>query len=322
MKNTGLALLSILFLGLSLRAAAAPKPRFSLLGVGFAAPEIAGESNVPNPEIGAIILDSTTSSFKGFDGTNWQDFGGSSAPNLAVRSVTSTDTATTSDNVLLLSSSSFTETLYTAVGNTGKVLELVHNGTSLSQVYTLQTTAGQTIGGVAGGSYALYTNGERLKVVSDGSNWVILSHESNTNWTSYTPSFTGVGSPSNIDFRWRRVGTNIEIRGFANAGTVTSSNMTVSLPTGASIDSSTVGGSQAQSYGTLWEATSAGTQIPAAGRGPWAVIYNTLDNSAAYFSGSANSATGTFAFSTGTNLLATGNPFTTKFSFPISGWQP
>jgi len=109
--------------------------------------------------------------------------GGSGSSNeWAYRSITGTDTALTSDFVCNLSDASFTFTLYTAVGNQGKVLCIKHSGTSLTQVYTLATTGGQTIGGVASGSYALYTNGETLLLQSNGSNWIILDHYAETPW--------------------------------------------------------------------------------------------------------------------------------------------
>jgi len=98
------------------------------------------------------------------------------SPSFSYRSVTTTDTATTADYAIVLSGASFTQTLYTAVGNSGRIIEIVHGGTSLTQVYTLATTGGQTIGGVSSGSYALYTNGETLKLVSNGANWIILDH--------------------------------------------------------------------------------------------------------------------------------------------------
>jgi hypothetical protein len=45
----------------------------------------------------------------------------------------------------------------------------MHLGTSLSQIYTINTTSSQTVGGVASGSYVLYTNGETLTLVSERS---------------------------------------------------------------------------------------------------------------------------------------------------------
>ena len=74
----------------------------------------------------------------------------------------------------------------TAVGQSGKGIWIEHNGTSISQVYTLNTTSGQTIGGIASGSYALATNTEFLQLVSDGANWQIAAHNTNTTPVSST----------------------------------------------------------------------------------------------------------------------------------------
>lgn len=101
---------------------------------------------------------------------------------LKVRSVTTTDSPTTADDVLNLSGASFTVTIPTAVGNTGKVLTLNHQGSNLSQIYTLNSTSGQTIGGLASGVYKLATNGEKLEIYSDGTNWLIKNHDANTDW--------------------------------------------------------------------------------------------------------------------------------------------
>lgn len=100
---------------------------------------------------------------------------GSGAANLAVRSVVATDTATNVDDSLILSGASFTETLFTAVGNTGKILEIVHAGTSISQVYTIDGNGAETIGGAA--TYIMRVNGQRVRIKSDGTNWNILNED-------------------------------------------------------------------------------------------------------------------------------------------------
>lgn len=114
---------------------------------------------------------------------------------LTVRSVTTTDSPTTSDDILLLSGSSFTVTLPTAVGSTGKILTFIHSGTSSSQVYTFNTTSSQTIGGAASGAVFLKLNGDQLKIMSNGTNWIILDQstnivafDANTSTTSGTTS--------------------------------------------------------------------------------------------------------------------------------------
>ncbi len=53
-----------------------------------------------------------------------------------------------------------------------------------------------------------------------------------TEWQSYTPTFVGIGTPTNVDFRWRQVGENLEIKGDYNNGTVNGSIFTFSIPSG------------------------------------------------------------------------------------------
>ena len=51
-------------------------------------------------------------------------------------------------------------------------------------------------------------------------------------WQSYTPIFTGFGTVSTYSIQWRRVGSNLEIRGRFTAGTVTATEARISLPLG------------------------------------------------------------------------------------------
>jgi hypothetical protein len=54
-----------------------------------------------------------------------------------------------------------------------------------------------------------------------------------TAWQGYTPTLQGFGSPTNIEFEWRQVGENIEIRGKFIAGTTTAIEARVGLPAGS-----------------------------------------------------------------------------------------
>lgn len=113
---------------------------------------------------------------------------------LSVRSVATTDDAETTDDVILLSGASFTLTLYTASGNQGKVLTMIHNGTSTTQVYTIDGFNAETINSAA--NFAMYTNGEVLKLISDGTNWIIL--ESNAHPIAIAagdPASASAGNP-------------------------------------------------------------------------------------------------------------------------------
>lgn len=233
---------------------------------------------------------------------------------LSYRSVTTTDSPTNSDDVLNCSGASFTITLFTAVGNSGKVITIKHSGTSLTQLYTLNTTGGQTIGGIASGSYILSTNGESLQIQSDGANWIILQHLTSTPFVSYTPTFTGYGTVTNIDFYWRRVGQVVEIRGYATAGTTTSTEARISLPnsiTAVTVSSIKVAGT----YGL--DVSSSGSH------GGFALIesavtYLTFGNAGTYGAGTINP----LSKALGTAVASNNQGFTVKAEVPIASWQP
>jgi hypothetical protein len=61
-----------------------------------------------------------------------------------------------------------------------------------------------------------------------------------TSWTSYTPTFTGFGTPSAVEFEWRQVGENYEIRGKFVSGTTTAVEARISLPNSATSASSSI----------------------------------------------------------------------------------
>lgn len=119
------------------------------------------------------------------DSGNKKKFAVSAIRNAVVRSVTTTDAVGPDDETLVLSSASFTSTL-PAIGaaTAGKRYRFIHGGTSLTQVYALATTGGNTIGGVASGSYALYTNGEMVEVQDPGygTDWLIVGRKARSGW--------------------------------------------------------------------------------------------------------------------------------------------
>lgn len=51
-----------------------------------------------------------------------------------------------------------------------------------------------------------------------------------TNATPYTPTFTGFGTPTNIEFYWSRVGGHMVIKGKFTSGTSTATEARISLP--------------------------------------------------------------------------------------------
>lgn len=55
-----------------------------------------------------------------------------------------------------------------------------------------------------------------------------------TDWQSYTPTFTNAGTVTGIEFQYRRVGDNLQIKGKFTAGTPVAAEARVSLPAGLS----------------------------------------------------------------------------------------
>lgn len=126
-------------------------------------------------------------------------------------------------------------------------------------------------------------------------------------WQSYTPTFTGFGTPSNIEFQWRQAGENVEIRGKFTAGTTTATEARISLP---------------NSY------TSSGTsKIPSlqlAGQGTYTAAaalaaYVLIEPSVAYVTfGIQSSTSAGLSKANGSSVLGTGNGFSIQATIPVT----
>jgi hypothetical protein len=93
------------------------------------------------------------------------------------------------------SGASWTLTLPSAVGNAGSQIAIQHSGTSFTQLYTINTTGGQTVGGLASGAFVLWTVGELLVVTSNGANWLITGRKTGIGPTAFTPTIDAVTTP-------------------------------------------------------------------------------------------------------------------------------
>ncbi len=96
------------------------------------------------------------------------------------------------------------------------------------------------------------------------------------NWTSYTPTFTGLGTVSNNVAYYREVGDEVCVRGTVTAGTLTSSAVSITLPNGRTVDSSKAAASAAAGGKRM------GWMLQAAN-----VIFSTNSN-AIFYDGSTN----------------------------------
>lgn len=237
----------------------------------------------------------------------------------ATTSQTTTYPITTSDDIILCSGSAFTATLPTAVGVTGKTYIIKKTDATAANVITIATTSSQTIGLASATSFTLQTIDDTIMVVSDGSNWQILSRHCTTPWASFTP--TGAWS-SNTTYTgyWRRVGDSIEVKvDLAITGTPTSATLTVNfLPNSWTIDTNkipntTAGLGNIVGHGTV---KSAGNGYQALGRYTTSssVTVVTLPDAAAStnrYNNVTQAAPGTFA---------NGDEISLLFTCPITNW--
>lgn len=124
-------------------------------------------------------------------------------------------TVLAADQVIILTGATGTVTLPAATGS-GRKLKFIHGGTSLTQVYTIDGDASDTIRGAT--TFLMHTNGQTVEIIDSASNaWSVLSHYASTDWVSAgtisvdgTTSAPTLPTTSTIDqVYWRRSGKNV-----------------------------------------------------------------------------------------------------------------
>lgn len=236
------------------------------------------------------------------------------APAYNYTSQTTTYAAAINDYILA-SSTAFTITLPTAVGNSGKLIGIQHGGAHFV-VYTLATTSAQTIGGIASGAFKLNTTGEDILLMSDNANWVILDRKTVTPWVPYTPTFVGLGTVTNATLAsaWRRDGDSIFVRINCTAGTVAASTFSVTLPGSINTDTTKLTTAAQNIVGLGGRATNGALTI--------ALLAGT-SNSNTLGAGVASTGTAIVNQTTGSGIWATGDTVAFNSSaIPIATWQP
>ncbi len=142
-----------------------------------------------------------------------------------------------------------------------------------------------------------------------------------TDWQIYTPSFTNMGTPSSIEFFWRRVGDQMEVRGRFVEGTGTAAIAYLHIPSGYSIDAGKLPASSATNAACA--VGSWGRDTASVGGTNGFILYDGSTSSATGVSFSFNNNTGGFALDSqygswiwgGAGIVCTFN-----FKVPIAGW--
>jgi hypothetical protein len=132
-----------------------------------------------------------------------------------------------------------------------------------------------------------------------------------TNWSSYTPTFNGVGTPTSVDVWYRRVGDQIEVMGKFTTGTVTAAEARVSLPSGLTSDTTKI--ASIRLVGDWALGTTFGGNIK-----PTVLI----ESGVSYFTFGFDTATQAgLTKQNGNALFATGQTVAFHAKAPVSGWS-
>jgi hypothetical protein len=249
--------------------------------------------------------------------------GGTSAPTWSnpntVVSKTSTYTAAVTDSSVLCSSGTFTITLPAASAAIGPIT-VIKTDSSLSNIITVSRAGSDTLQGAGQSSVnttTLNTIGESVMFVSDGTSvWTMIRNGTITPTIAYTPVFTGLGTVTSIHVFSRRNGDCLEVQGIFTSGTVTGSNVTMTMGfngTSGNVSGNTNTLVQDQSLICGVGASSANSLI-------YGVLANNTTQTTVYisFSGASGALLGA---QTGTAAFSSNAAHSISFKIPISGWN-
>lgn len=214
----------------------------------------------------------------------------------------------------------FTVTLPTAVTNSGKRFWIYKTDATLNAI-TIATTGGQTIN--LQSTWTLNTRYESVQVVSDGSNWLVVSRFINPGESSIVAlsgyAIGNFGTISNHVATYRRNESNMKVTGTFTAGTLVADVATITLPTGLTIDpvSSATG---VYVVGWMFRLAATSFNIPAAALGPWPVFYQGNVVNVLHIAADVGTTARKLTASNATALGANGDGFSYWLDIPIAEW--
>lgn len=134
-----------------------------------------------------------------------------------------------------------------------------------------------------------------------------------SDWQAYTPTFSGFGTATSIEFYWRRVGDSAEILGKFTTGTATASEGRVGLPNGLTVDGVKVASIRA--VGVLTRGANSTTTI-------WSMLAEPSVTYLTFGAYSAGTAVGSSPLTKQNgNNLGNSETETVRAVVPIAGWS-
>jgi hypothetical protein len=184
-----------------------------------------------------------------------QNLNGTMALTPTVASYTGTATLGAGVGFARLSGASFTLTLPPIATASNRPVTIQHQGTSLTQVYTIKGNVADNIIAADGtaNTYLLYTNGEEITLIPDGTSWYVTQHRAETDWVDdgaivINATTTGPTKPTTPDMDkcyWRRSGNRVFARYVFQVSSAAGSaagtgNYLVSWPASLAIDTTVI----------------------------------------------------------------------------------
>lgn len=219
-----------------------------------------------------------------------------------ISTISTNTTASTHD--VYLCSGSIILTLPAAASSTGKVYTIKKTDANFSSI-TIDGNASETIDGAT--TTTLNTVGETLKIVCDGSNWVILDRRIPAVPTAYTATLAGVTASSQALY-WTRFGNGMRITGRITASSFSGARVDINIPSGLTSDSTLYNGFRGRA--TYVDVSANLTYLGA--------LYRVDTDTIAIYGHASTAWTGT-----GTNpaVGASGDTLEIDVFVPITGWN-
>ncbi len=134
-----------------------------------------------------------------------------------------------------------------------------------------------------------------------------------TPYTSYTPTVTGVGTISSLQFLWSVNNDLVSIRGYFTCGTPSASTLTVSLPNGYTIASTELDTNSILQFGMFNVAQVTLSQMNTSGGGTGVVTNNGTSNTEVAFAW--RNQTNAYVLEGANGFVVSGNKITFQYSF-------
>lgn len=192
--------------------------------------------------------------------------------------------------------------------------------TSDLNAITLEGFGSETINGST--STSINTQYELLRLISDGSNWIIVERRIPSEWSSSLSwTYNGLGSVGTNSVWWKRIGDTMSVKGFVTVGTSTASTHYIIAPTGITIDSAKyTSDTSTHKLGDAHRLNGSASNLVTAQH--WQVIFFDGSDTAKFFAGSATGTVDNQFDKQNANInVFDGNNWVFNFEFAVTGWK-